>query len=150
MIGRMGPGADGESSPLADEARRLEDLARKCEKGHRHWRNWYSKLAWVIGLPAVVLAVAAGTTALTESSKTLTAAVAFAAAVLAGFQTMARIADREQSHRRRMATHGTLADNVRTFRIVELSRLDQDTAIARFKELQDRFHAIEGQPTFPD
>ena len=160
MIGNMRAGVHKDQSPTAGvhkdqpalvaEAQRLEARARKCESHHRCRRSFYGTLDWVVGLLVIVSAVAAGTTALTDYSKTLTAVIAFTGAVLTAFQIRAKPAGREQSHRERMAKFGKIAERARMVRTVELTELETAAVITELKELWDQFHTVQGQPTFPD
>jgi hypothetical protein len=150
MIARMGAGVHHDRAALETEACRLETEARQCERRHRSRRQYYGTLDWVVGLLVIVSAVAAGTTALTDYSKTLTAAIAFAGALLTAFQTRASPAGREQSHRQRMADCGAIAERARILRTVELSELETVAVITELKKLWDEFHKVRGRPTFTD
>jgi hypothetical protein len=133
---------------MAEELERLEKEARKAAQRHGTMRRWYSRVYWLIGLPAAILATAAGTSALTDRSTTLTAAIAFAAAALAAFQSLMRPDEREESHRRRAAAYDVLAGEARILRRVELETLDLRQQTDRLLEINEQFGALEGQATF--
>jgi hypothetical protein len=134
---------------LEHEAHELAERAKTRAKEHRTSRGRYGSLDWTFGFLGVVFAVAAGTTALIDKDHPeLTAGVAFAAAFVTGLQTFARFAEREQSHRERMADQSRVTDNARVLETIELHRLSRDDGIRRLKELQESFHAVDGRPTF--
>jgi hypothetical protein len=140
---------DTDAAAFAKELKCLEKRAEKCADKHRCYRKWYGRAHWLIGFPAAALAAAAGTTALTEKSPGLTAGIAFASAALTALLGLTRPDEREQSHRERMAAYSAVAADARITHLFR-ARTFSEESVPQLEKLYDRFHALEGQATFPE
>lgn len=130
---------------LKGEASRMGVVCLRRSLGHRRACNAWNAVNMVLGLPSVVLAAAAGTSAFAAAGKhhVLAGVLALAAAVLSALTTFLNPAQSARLHQHAAASYGALEGQFRRFGAIEvlvnrdLSTLQAtlEDAIAKFDEV---------------
>jgi hypothetical protein len=129
--------------PIADELERIEESAKYSAQTQFSSSKFWRGLNLVLGIPAAVLAAAAGAAGLSDAtSPEAAAATALVAAALTAVMTTLNAAQRAQQSHGAANAYLALQGDARVLRTIDLAGLDQVDARQRLEELVGRRNAI--------
>ncbi len=139
---------------LAGEAERLEGVCIRRALGHRHSCNFWNAMNYVLGLPSVVLAAVAGTSAFAASGHhhVLAGILALAAAVVAALATFLNPSQNARLHQHAAASYGALEGDFRRFASIDLVMPGGQAAAleAKLDDAVNRFNEVDAaSPPIP-
>ena len=135
-------------SPLDESRQRLRDAAQDAlgwapvtALAHRAAADYWTRIHYALGLPAVVLSAVAGTSALAEfdGSNVIAGALALIVAALTGLSTFLNPQKNAQDHQRAARRYDALDTRARRFIFSDLvDRSKSDAALQKqFRELDE-------------
>ncbi|NVK36168.1 MAG: SLATT domain-containing protein [Rhodobacteraceae bacterium] len=142
----------GETSiNVTEEARKLTVDVLYSEKGHFAAASFWSKLYFCLGLPAAVLAAAAGAIFFGKSDDLIPGLFAFGAAILTAVTTFLNPQERADKHHLAGIQYSNLRRELRQFVQIELnSEIDSDKKQEKLKKFTKQIHSVQSQsPAIP-
>lgn len=140
---------------LKAEAGRLEGVCLRRALGHRRACNFWNAMNYFLGVPSVVLAAVAGTSAFAAAGRhhVLAGILALIAAVLSALSTFLNPSQNARLHQHASASYGALEGDFRRFASIDLlmpggqattleAKLDE--AVTRFNEVDAASPPIPG------
>ncbi|MEJ3746479.1 hypothetical protein WEI85_24715 [Actinomycetes bacterium KLBMP 9797] len=118
----------------------LEAAAFRDARAYGRWRRRYERLHFVLGVPATMLAGAAGATAFAQRVPAVVGTCAVLAAVLAGAQTVVRPDQRARFNQTQQFALARLATRAANFRELALPSTAVDEGRSRLDEFYDEYH----------
>jgi hypothetical protein len=119
----------------------LEEAAVRNARAYARWRRRFERLHFLLGVPATVVAGAAGVTAFTQRVPGVVVGIfAVLAAALAGAQTIVRPDRRARFNQTQQFALARLARQAANFRELTLPSASLDEARAKLDALYDEYH----------
>jgi hypothetical protein len=119
----------------------LEKAADRSARAYARWRRRFERLHFLLGVPATMLAGAAGVTAFAQQTPgVVVGTCAVLAAALAGAQTVVRPDRRARFNQTQQFALARLATQAASFRELTLRSVSLDEARARLDVLYDEYH----------
>ncbi|MEU8008850.1 hypothetical protein AB0B74_07815 [Micromonospora parva] len=119
----------------------LEAAAVTEARAYGRWRRRYERLPFLLGVPATVLAGAAGATTFAQRvPAVVVGSCAVLAAVLAGAQTVVRPDQRARFNQTQQFALARLATQAANFRELTLPSISVDEGRSRLDALYEEYH----------
>lgn len=133
--------------------------AKAMREGHYHQALRYMRMHWLLGIPAVTLSSALGTsifaslqlpnTSLSQSIvlQTVLGSLSIVSAVLTACTAFLRLAERAEQHRQAAAAFESLAQDIDSSIAIRATPLTQTILQAQLERFRIRFEALQLGPT---
>lgn len=119
----------------------LEAAAARDAGAYARWRRRFERLHFLLGVPATMLAGAAGATAFAQQvPAVIVGTCAVLAAILAGAQTVVRPDQRARFNQTQQFALTRLATQAANFRALTLPSTSLDEARSKLDALYDEYH----------
>lgn len=121
--------------------------ARESQYIHYECGVWFSRLNYLLGIPAIVLSTAVGTavfasleTSATGTQKIIVGLISIVAAVLASLQTFLRFSERAEAHRSTGSGYGAIRRSLEYLKTFPPG--DEDGLMGAFEEVKEQMDAL--------